>query len=461
MSLGRTKLDGSIMPKWQTVLSILRTQALPYKHSRVTTDINALLYQGRALITHTVERTHSNLRAQSEAHILMQSEAIRDINAETDIQRFGDILAPILPRLGIRTCALVLYEGEPIPPPLSRLIMVCQDGKRIELEPDGLLFPSEQLLPTHILLDNEPHSLVFHPLVARELQIGFILMEVLSEYRPMLNTYEGFAEQIGSALHKALLLQQIEETNVDLQEGAVELEEANTRLEQFAYVASHDLQEPLRMVTSYLQLLEKRYRDNLDDDAQEFISYAIDGAKRMKQMIDALLAYARVATRGLSVETTDCEQLLSQVLSNLKFVIEDNGALITHAPLPIVTADSTQLLEVFQNLIGNAIKFRGNEPPQVHVSAERRGEMWVFSVQDNGLGIAPDHLEHVFTIFKRLHPQMEYPGTGIGLAICRKVIERHEGRIWVESRPGEETTFFFSIPACSEYHSHQAWDRSA
>ena len=216
----------------------------------------------------------------------------------------------------------------------------------------------------------------------------------------------------------------------------------------FAYAQfTGDGSRCLRMVTSYLQLLEKRYQDSLDNDAQALIGYAIDGARRMKQMIDALLAYARTATRGQSLEPTDCEQLLAQVLSNLKFAIEDNDALITHSPLPNVTADSTQLLEVFQNLIGNAIKFRGDEHPQIHISAEQRGDMWIFSVKDNGLGIAMEHLEHIFIIFSRLHPQNEYPGTGIGLAICRKIIERHEGRIWVESQLGKGTTFFFSIPA--------------
>ncbi|MBN1312245.1 MAG: substrate-binding domain-containing protein [Anaerolineae bacterium] len=450
MKLGRAELDEGVMPRWHEVLSVLRMKALPYKQSGVTTDINELLYRGRVLITDITERAHSNLRAQAEANILLQSEIIRDINAEADIQRIGDILAQGLPRLGIRTCALVLYEGEPIPSPFSRLIMACQDGKRLELKSGGVLFSTEQLLPADVFLDCKPPFLMLHPLVARELQVGFMLMEVLPEYRSMLNTYEGFSEQIGSALHKALLQQQIEETNRDLQQGTVELEEANTRLEQFAYVASHDLQEPLRMVTSYLQLLEKRYQDRLDDEAQELIGYAVDGAKRMKQMIDALLVYARAATRVQTLEPTDCGHLLARVLSGLKFVIEDNNALITHDSLPIVMADSTQLLGVFQNLVGNAIKFHADDQPHVHISAERKEDLWIFSIRDNGIGIAPEHLERVFTIFGRLHAQTEYPGTGIGLAICRKVIERHEGRIWVESQPGEGTTFFFSIPAWSE-----------
>ena len=437
------------MTRWQEVLSVLRVKALPYKLSEVTADIDEILYQGRILVTDVTERVHSNLRVQAEASILIQSEAIRDINEASGIQEVTDILSRSLPKLGIHNFALVLYQGEPVPPPLSRLIMICQNGETIEWGPDGLLFPSEQLVPANVLSGNLPPFLMIHPLVARDLHFGFLLMEVLIGYRTMINTYEGFSEQIGSALHKALLLQQIEQSNRELQQGTVELVEANIRLEQFAYIASHDLQEPLRMVASYLQLLEKRYRDRLDADAQEFIGYAVDGAIRMKRMIDDLLAYARAATRGQAMEIVDCEHLLTHALSNLAIAIEDNNALITHDPLPTVMADTTQLLGVFQNLIGNAIKFHADKQPQVHISAERQGSMWVFSVRDNGIGIAPEHVERIFVVFSRLHTQAEYPGTGIGLAICKKVIERHEGRIWVESQPGEGATFFFSMPAMS------------
>jgi light-regulated signal transduction histidine kinase (bacteriophytochrome) len=261
------------------------------------------------------------------------------------------------------------------------------------------------------------------------------------------NVYEELLDQVGLALHRALLLKQIRESNEELQQRAAELAEANTQLEQFAYVASHDLQEPLRMVTSYLQLIEKRYRDKLDASGEEFIGFAVDGAMRMKRMIDGLLAYSRVSTRSQPLGPTSCEDLLAQVLSNLQVAIQENDALIIHDPLPTVMADGTQLMAVFQNLIGNAIKFRAGRQPHIHISAGRQKDEWLFSVRDNGIGIAPEYFERIFAIFSRLHTQTRYPGTGIGLTICKRVVERHGGRIWVESRPGEGATFFFSIPA--------------
>jgi PAS domain S-box-containing protein len=231
-----------------------------------------------------------------------------------------------------------------------------------------------------------------------------------------------------------------------LKEKTEELARSNRDLEQFAYVASHDLQEPLRMVTSYVQLLARRYKGKLDSDADEFIGFAEGGAIRMWNLINALLAYSRVGMRGTQLEPTDCETAISQSLNNLKVAIEENGAVVTHDSLPMVMADNSQLVQLFQNLIGNAIKFRGKEPPRVHVSAGRNGNGWVFSVRDNGIGIAPEYAERIFIIFQRLHGLEEYPGTGIGLAICQKIVEQHGGRIWVESEVGKGATFYFNLP---------------
>ncbi len=226
-----------------------------------------------------------------------------------------------------------------------------------------------------------------------------------------------------------------------------ELEHSNRELEQFAYVASHDLQEPLRMVSSYTELLERRYGDKLDDKAREFIGYAVDGAVRMQRLINDLLEFSRVSTRGKALQPVDVTRVLGTVRANLSVAIQDAGALVTNDDLPTVMADETQLVQLLQNLIGNAIKFRGRERPHVHVGAQATATEWVFAVRDNGIGIAPEYFERIFVIFQRLHARDEYPGTGIGLAVCRRILDRHGGRIWVESEPGRGSTFYFALPA--------------
>ena len=231
----------------------------------------------------------------------------------------------------------------------------------------------------------------------------------------------------------------------------LDLRRSNEELERFAYVASHDLQEPLRMVASYVQLLGKRYKGKLDDDADEFIGYAADGATRMQRLIEDLLAFSRVGTRGAASGPVDVNAVLAGALSNLTLAIAESGASVTAGDLPTVAGDSGQLGHVFQNLISNAVKFRGEQPPVVHISAERDGDGWLFRVSDNGIGIAPEYFERIFVIFQRLHGREKYSGTGIGLAIARKIVERHGGRIWVESKPGNGTTFLFTLPAQKEH----------
>jgi PAS domain S-box-containing protein len=230
-----------------------------------------------------------------------------------------------------------------------------------------------------------------------------------------------------------------------------DLARSNTDLERFAYVSSHDLQEPLRMVTSYLQLLERRYKDKLDDDAQEFIKYAVDGSNRMKGLINDLLAFSRVGSRKTDFVVTDVKTVLDRALNNLKITIGETRAKVTHDPLPKVLADETQLESLFQNLISNAIKFRGKKSPRIHIGVKRTGEDWVFSVKDNGIGIDPQYFERVFIIFQRLHSSQEFPGTGIGLAISKRIVDRHGGRIWIESELGKGSTFYFSLPFKGEF----------
>jgi light-regulated signal transduction histidine kinase (bacteriophytochrome) len=239
----------------------------------------------------------------------------------------------------------------------------------------------------------------------------------------------------------------VRERTAELQAANAELTRSNQELEQFAYVSSHDLQEPLRMVASYVGLLEVKYKDKLDKDAHTYISYAADGAKRMQTLILDLLEYSRVRTRGQTPTITDGEEVLTHTLNNLKIAIQECNAQVTHGPMPRILADEIQLGQVFQNLIENALKFRKtDQPPQIHITAQQKDGQWLFKVKDNGIGVAPENHERIFTIFQRLHARSQYPGNGIGLAIVRQIVERHGGQIWVESGLGEGSTFYFMMP---------------
>jgi PAS domain S-box-containing protein len=230
-----------------------------------------------------------------------------------------------------------------------------------------------------------------------------------------------------------------------------ELKRSNDELQQFAYVSSHDLQEPLRMVSSYTQLLAKRYKGRLDPDADEFIAFAVDGCNRMQGLIQDLLAYSRAGSNGKALREISSEDALKAALTNLRAAVEQSVALVTHDSLPVIKTDETQLTQIFQNLVGNAIKYRRAESPQVHISASKNaGNEWIFSVRDNGLGIAPQYFDRIFILFQRLHGRDEFEGTGIGLAICKKLLERLGGRIWVESQPEKGSTFYFALPEMEE-----------
>jgi signal transduction histidine kinase len=229
-----------------------------------------------------------------------------------------------------------------------------------------------------------------------------------------------------------------------------ELARSNRDLEQFAYIASHDLQEPLRMVAAYTQLLAERYRGRLDETADKYIDYASNGALRMQTLIRDLLAFSRVGRQGSEMKVIDCNTIVGQALKNLQSAIRESGAVVSYDRLPVVRCNSFQFLQLFQNLIGNAMKFHGSEKPIIQLSAVRTGSEWLFSVSDNGIGIEPESAEVIFSVFKRLHTSSEYPGNGIGLAICKKVVEQHGGNIWVESTKGHGSNFKFTLPASAE-----------
>ncbi|KAM3097984.1 ATP-binding protein [Phormidesmis sp. 146-35] len=281
------------------------------------------------------------------------------------------------------------------------------------------------------------------PVLMRDHLWGLLIAHQCSSPRQWVDSetdlLQQLANQIGIALSQAELL----ETETRQRE---ELARSNAELERFAYVASHDLQEPLRMVTSYLQLLKQLYADKLDAEANEFIHFAVDGATRMRSLIQDLLSYSRVNTREQVFESVDCSVLLGRAIANLQMAIEESGATITGEPLPEVKGDASQLTQLFQNLVSNAIKFRDRTRPlEIQIHATRQEREWVFEVRDNGIGIESQYRDRIFLLFQRLHHRADYPGTGIGLAVCKKIVERHGGRLWVESQPGQGSSFYFTI----------------
>lgn len=251
-------------------------------------------------------------------------------------------------------------------------------------------------------------------------------------------------------------LRAIEEKNLrdENQRAHEELARSNRDLEQFAYVASHDLQEPLRMVATYTQLLAERYKGRLDEDADKYIRYAVDGALRMQTLVKDLLAFSRVGRIQQTPRDADCNLVVRTVMTNLQSSIQESGARVSYRDLPVLRADKTELVQLFQNLIGNAIKFRSSRLPEVSITAVKNKEEWVISVEDNGIGIAPEHAECVFDIFKRLHTREEYPGNGIGLAICKRIVEQNHGRIRVDSQPGRGSAFRFTWPVQQKRESY-------
>ena len=287
-------------------------------------------------------------------------------------------------------------------------------------------------------------------LLQDEISNRLAVEEILQEKNQILEQEISSRRAIEKAIQEQNLLLQKEIGNRQRVESALlksnqELARSNAELEQFAYVASHDLQAPLATIASYAQLLEKRYKDQLDSQANKFIGNIVQGCTRMQSLIDDLLEYSRVGRSQKPFKTTNCNQVLEQALANLQATIRDNKAVVSYSELPVVTGDMSQLVQLFQNLVGNAIKYRQDAPPAVSISACKQQETWLFSVSDNGIGIAPQHQERIFQIFQRLHTQKEYSGTGIGLAICQKIVERHGGRIWVESEPGRGSTFYFIL----------------
>jgi signal transduction histidine kinase len=420
-----------------------------------------IVIENNELLQSSVQSAAELKRANRELSALYM--ALAPIGAEIQIQ---ELLAGMIERLQLATgadAALIRILDEE----KTSFGCLAQYGFPSEYL-DGLRRVSEGTSTQEVMVRGEPilsADLGSDPRRSRkrQLQFGFnscalLPLSVKGEMKGVIQLasrtlghfHEGKKEYLMAIARLVGIVLENNELLQSSMRAAEELKRSNKELEEFAYVASHDLQEPLRMVTGYSQLLAKRYGDRLDQKAKEYIGFAVDGAKRMQGLIEDLLTYSRVGSKGKVFAWTDCEVVLGKALAGLQIAIQECGATVTHDPLPTVMGDDFQLGQLFQNLLGNAIKYRNSKAPQVHVSCKKEIGKWVFSVNDNGIGIDPQYHERVFTIFQRLHTKEQYPGSGIGLAICKKIVERHGGKIWIESELGKGSTFYFTLPVNAE-----------
>jgi hypothetical protein len=432
--------------------------------------------------TDITERKHAEvgLRQQAEvsralAEMTHNYQATLDIAAQQLAEDIGDAcVIRLVSDDGAWLELTALHHPDPAAAAFIRDVLAADKYQRVDEGLSGravqtgqpVLIPiisSEQLKTTiepklWALLDRFTiASLLIAPLRAAGRVIGVIVMSRNQPGRPYTEAdqalLQDLADRVALALTNARLYQDLQtelaerkRVQEELKQTVVELTRSNAELEQFAYIASHDLQEPLRAVAGPIQLLQQRYAGQLDARAGEFIQHAVEGAGRMQTLINDLLTFSRLGPRGQPFQPTDCAEVLAIVLANLAVAIRESQAAISHDPLPTVMADRTQLLQLFQNLIANAIKFRSNDPPAIHIGVKQQAEEWLFTLADNGIGIEAQYFERIFVIFQRLHTRRDYPGTGIGLALCKKIVERHGGRIWLESQPGRGSTFYFTLP---------------
>lgn len=324
-------------------------------------------------------------------------------------------------------------------------------------------YSPQESIGQHMTFLYPPDRIPEHPVIVEKLQRGIPIKNFETIRRrkdgqeiPVSLTISPIIDRWGNAIGASKILRDISQQkklenllaiqNLTLAGHAASLKQSNEDLEQFAYIASHDLQEPLRTIHGFTQLLSERYKEQLDKQGQEFIGFVTDGANRMQTLIQDLLKYSRIQAQEVNPVPVNAEEVLNEILKHLRMAIEDKQTSITHDPLPIIQTDRSHFQHLLQNLITNAMKFHGPKPPHIHVSAEERSDGWIFSVQDNGIGIGSEYFERIFLPFKRLHTREEYQGTGIGLAICKKIVERRGGRIWVESEAGRGSKFSFTLP---------------
>jgi PAS domain S-box-containing protein len=397
--------------------------------------------------TEDLSRTVQELRDETTQRMVAEQEAVRNARyARNLIETSLDPLVTISPdgKITDVNAATELVTGVP------RALLIGSDFSSYFTEPENANAGYLQVLREGALRD--------YPLTIRH--ASGCTTDVLYNatiYRSQADDGQGIFAAARDVTERKKLEQELAHYSLHLEElvkqrtselemTAEELARSNKDLEQFAYVSSHDLQEPLRAVAGFMSLLRQQHNERLDDEAREYIGHAVAGAERMQALINDLLAYSRVGTQGVPPGPVSMNEVLDVATANLSAAIGESRALITNDPLPIVTADRSQMIQLMQNLVGNAIKFRGPRAPEIHVSARREENTWLFGVRDNGIGIEAVYHDRIFMIFQRLHSRTQYPGTGIGLALCKRILERHSGRIWLESRPGEGTIFWFTIP---------------
>ena len=433
--LAQVVIHGSGVLQWQEILSVLRNQILPSLTSASSRHrAENLWQQARVMIGEAAYRAEAYQRSQEARRAMDLGEIGEALMTTFDDKELADVVCQDLPRLGIQHCFISLYEGDQAPSAQARNLVSYSGHRCVPLKPSERTFSTSRLIPDGALAPEERYGLVVESLSFRdEKPMGFAIFDIVPRPIPS----EMLSDQISTALKGGALFRELERSNRDL--------------EQFVHIASHDLQEPLRVISGYLSLLKRRHQDQLDQYPREFIDMSIDGAMRMQALIRDLVRYARLDSQSNPLLPTDCNQVLLNALANLQARIEETNAQVTYDDMPTVIGDAVQLGQVFQNLISNAIKFhKPNAHPLVHVGVEADENQWVFSVQDDGIGIEPAYLDRIFVIFQRLHSRSEYEGTGIGLSICKRIVERHGGHIWVESELGAGATFFFTLPATQE-----------
>ena len=345
--------------------------------------------------------------------------------------------------VGLIVIVMAVSTAKSIAAPLQQLTGAAEDISkgRLDTKIDPILLSSQDEIGQLASSFND---------MAHNLQTSYeaLQLEIAEQLRVLNESLEQRVAERTRELSNSNLELQAEIT--ERKRAEVELARSNAELEQFAYVASHDLQEPLRAIVGFTSLLTRRYQAQLGGDAERYMEHIVNAASRMQQLIQDLLQYSRVGRDVQDFKPTECECIVTEEISNLQAAIEESSAVVTHDPLPTLGADTSLLSQLFRNLIGNAIKFHGEEPPRVHISGDQREAELVLSVRDNGIGIEPEYAQRIFNIFQRLHTREEYPGSGIGLSVCKKAVERMGGRIWVESQPGEGSTFYFTVPIARE-----------